>query len=179
MLVSTIFTMFYWGDWRVALVVLGFLPVTGALMSVAMASMMPMDQGKQGKQDKDGEQNKSAGAIVGEVVLGIRTVASFCAERQFYADYSTQADQSQPQTQTRPRPQPLTLIPTPTPIPNPTLSLTPTGGEHSGQGPASRRPRRHSQRRGHGRHLRHLWFAALLWPMARRQRAPLQPRAQA
>ena len=29
MLVATIFTMFYWGDWRVALVVLGCLPVTG------------------------------------------------------------------------------------------------------------------------------------------------------
>ena len=72
MLVATIFTMFYWGDWRVALVltrtptptptltltpsltltltlarrvalvVLGCLPVTGVLMSVAMASMMPM-----------------------------------------------------------------------------------------------------------------------------------------
>ena len=92
MLVSTIFTMFYWGDWRVALVVLGCLPITGVLMSVAMASMMPMDQGKQGKQEKDGAQNKSAGAIVGEVVLGIRTVASFNAETQFYADYSTQVD---------------------------------------------------------------------------------------
>ena len=92
MLMSTIFTMFYWGDWRVALLVLGCLPITGVLMSVAMASMMPMDQGKQGKQDKDGAQNKSAGAIVGEVVLGIRTVASFNAESQFYAEYSTQVD---------------------------------------------------------------------------------------
>merc|ERR1719155_42665 len=93
MLVATIFTMFYWGDWRVALVVLGCLPVTGVLMSVAMASMMPMDQGKQGKQDKDGAQNKSAGSIIGEVVLGIRTVASFNAEQQFYQDYAGQVDE--------------------------------------------------------------------------------------
>ena len=56
------------------LIVLGCLPITGALMSIAMASMMPMDQGKQGKQDKDGKQNKSAGSIIGEVVFGIRTV---------------------------------------------------------------------------------------------------------
>ena len=41
MLVSTIFTMFYWGDWRVSLIVLGCLPITGALMSIAMASMIP------------------------------------------------------------------------------------------------------------------------------------------
>ena len=77
----------------VPLIVLGCLPITGALMSIAMASMMPMDQGKQGKQDKDGKQNKSAGSIIGEVVFGIRTVASFNAELQFYEDYAGQVDE--------------------------------------------------------------------------------------
>ena len=84
--------MFVWGDWRVALVVLGCMPISAVLMSIAMAAMMPMDMGKQGKQDKDAKQNKSAGSIVGEVVLGIRTVASFNAELQFYEDYEAQVD---------------------------------------------------------------------------------------
>jgi len=42
--------MFYWGDWRVTLLVLGCFPIMGAAMGIAMAAMMPMDQGKQGKQ---------------------------------------------------------------------------------------------------------------------------------
>eukprot|EP00308_Calcidiscus_leptoporus_P018999 CAMPEP_0119386014 /NCGR_PEP_ID=MMETSP1334-20130426/94021_1 /TAXON_ID=127549 /ORGANISM="Calcidiscus leptoporus, Strain RCC1130" /LENGTH=45 /DNA_ID= /DNA_START= /DNA_END= /DNA_ORIENTATION= len=33
--------MFVWGDWRVWLIVLGCLPISGILMSVAMAAMMP------------------------------------------------------------------------------------------------------------------------------------------
>jgi hypothetical protein len=62
MLVTVVFTMFYWGDWRVTLLVLGCLPIMGAAMAVAMAAMMPMDQGKQGKKDKDADAKKSAGA---------------------------------------------------------------------------------------------------------------------
>ena len=91
MLVTTVVTMFVWGDWRVSLVVLGMMPISGILMGVAMAAMMPagMDQGK---QDKDAKQKKSAGSVVGEVVLSIRTVASFNAEQQFYDEYATQVD---------------------------------------------------------------------------------------
>jgi len=92
MLSVTIFTMFYWGDWRVSLVVLGCLPINGIMMSIAMAAMMPMDQGKQGKEDKDAKQNKSAGSIIGEVVMSIRTVASFNAEVQFSDEYNNQVD---------------------------------------------------------------------------------------
>ena len=84
--------MFVWGDWRVSLVVLGCMPISGILMSVAMEAQMPMDQAKQGKQDKDEKQNKSAGSIVGEVVLSIRTVASFNAEQRFYDEYEAQVD---------------------------------------------------------------------------------------
>lgn len=92
MLVTVIFTMFYWGDWRVTLLVLGCFPVMGVAMGVAMAAMMPMDQGKQGKKDKDADAKKSAGSMVGEVVLGIRTVASFNAEVKFYNDYCETMD---------------------------------------------------------------------------------------
>ena len=93
MMVSVVFTMFYWGDWRVTLVVLGCFPIMGAAMAVAMAAMMPMDAGKQGKKDKDADVKRSAGSMVGEVVLGIRTVASFNAEIKFYSDYCTQMDE--------------------------------------------------------------------------------------
>ena len=34
------------------------MPISGVLMGVAMASMMPMDQGKPGKQDTHAEHNK-------------------------------------------------------------------------------------------------------------------------
>jgi len=90
MLVTTVVTMFVWGDWRVSLVVLGCMPISGVLMSVAMAAMMPIPDQKQ--DDKDAKQNKSAGSVVGEVVLSIRTVASFNAEQQFFDDYSAQVD---------------------------------------------------------------------------------------
>ena len=92
MLVTTVVTMFVWGDWRVSLVVLGCMPISGVLMSVAMAAMMPIPDQKQ--DDKDAKQNKSAGSVVGEVVLSIRTVASFNAEQQFFDDYSAQVDAS-------------------------------------------------------------------------------------
>ena len=88
----------------------------GASMGIAMAAMVPMDQGKQGKQvstatllrcvptpvltpstpspcqDKDAGAKRSAGSMVGEVVLGIRTVASFNAEVKFYDDYCETMD---------------------------------------------------------------------------------------
>ena len=47
MLVTTVVTMFIWGDWRVSLVVLGCMPISGVLMSVAMAAMMPIPDQKQ------------------------------------------------------------------------------------------------------------------------------------
>ncbi|EOD24007.1 hypothetical protein EMIHUDRAFT_427164 [Emiliania huxleyi CCMP1516] len=89
---TMLFTMFYWGDWRVALVTLGCLPIMGVTMGIAMQAAMPMDQAKQASKDNDNEVKKSAGAVIGEVVLGIRTVASFNAEVKFYEDYCKQMD---------------------------------------------------------------------------------------
>jgi len=93
MLVTVLVTMFVWGDWRVTLVVLGCMPIMGVLMSIAMAAMMPMDQAKAGKKENDQDAKKSAGSLIGEVVLGIRTVASFTAEIKFYGDYCAQVDE--------------------------------------------------------------------------------------
>jgi len=89
---TMLFTMFYFGDWRVALVTLGCLPIMGVTMGIAMQAAMPMDQAKQASKDNDNEVKKSAGAVIGEVVLGIRTVASFNAEVKFYEDYCKQMD---------------------------------------------------------------------------------------
>ena len=57
-------------------------------MGIAMASLM--DTGpKKGAEDKAGgaANEKTAGALVGELVTSIRTVASFTAEAKFYKDY--------------------------------------------------------------------------------------------
>ncbi|EOD31964.1 putative ABC transporter [Emiliania huxleyi CCMP1516] len=89
---TMLFTMFYLGDWRVALVTLGCLPIMGVTMGIAMQAAMPLDQAKQASKDNDNEVKKSAGAVIGEVVLGIRTVASFNAEVKFYEDYCKQMD---------------------------------------------------------------------------------------
>ena len=53
MLVTTVVTIFIWGDWRVSLVVLGCMPISGVLMSVAMAAMMPIPDQRQDDKDAD------------------------------------------------------------------------------------------------------------------------------
>ena len=81
MFVTTLVVMFTAGDWMVCLVVFACLPVLGGAMGTAMAAAMPMGDGN--KQDKDADKKKNAGSLIGEVVLGIRTVASFNAEVRF------------------------------------------------------------------------------------------------
>ena len=51
-------------------------------------------QAKKAQAEKRKAKEKNAGQIVGEVVLGIRTVASFNAERLFYQQYETQINRA-------------------------------------------------------------------------------------
>ncbi|KAL1522400.1 hypothetical protein AB1Y20_017390 [Prymnesium parvum] len=88
MLVTCIVVMFVAGSWRVALVVLGFFPIMAAAMALALASIMGGSQSA-GKVDETESNEKTAGSVIGEVVTGIRTVASFNAELRFFDDYST------------------------------------------------------------------------------------------
>ena len=80
-LVAGTILMFVLGDWRVTLVTFATFP----LMAFAMAAEMEQAVGEQAvSEDPDAQKEKSAGALVYEVVLGIRTVASFGAEERFY-----------------------------------------------------------------------------------------------
>ena len=49
-------------------------------------------RGEAAAQSKKAVAEKSAGALVGEVVLAIRTVASFNAEQKLYDDYCKGVD---------------------------------------------------------------------------------------
>jgi len=82
--------MFVFGDWRIALVVLGLFPVMAVCLGVAMATMM--DVQKKGAADDGKDEEKTAGSLVGEVVSAIRTVQSFNAEQHLYRDYCAQVD---------------------------------------------------------------------------------------
>ena len=90
-LVSGIGLMFVFGYWEICLAMFGGLFVMVPAMSLQMMLYMGQDgeetKKAQGKTTKKAAEQKTAGALVGEVVLGIRTVASFCAEHKFYNDY--------------------------------------------------------------------------------------------
>jgi ATP-binding cassette subfamily B (MDR/TAP) protein 1 len=84
--------MFIFGDPLVCLVVLAALPVMGVSMSLQIILFSGGAVGDHAAGDEpgsgaDGKRVKTAGALIGEVVLGIRTVASFTAEHKFYEDY--------------------------------------------------------------------------------------------
>jgi ATP-binding cassette subfamily B (MDR/TAP) protein 1 len=84
--------MFIFGDPLVCLVVLAALPVMGVSMSLQIILFSGGAVGDHAAGDEpgtgaDGKRIKTAGALIGEVVLGIRTVASFTAEHRFYEDY--------------------------------------------------------------------------------------------
>ena len=87
---AVIITWFF-GFWEVnVMLVFGFLPVITIVSMLMMALLYGAESaGKETQAQKDA---KSAGALVSEVVLGIRTVASFGAEQRFYEDYCKQVD---------------------------------------------------------------------------------------
>ena len=77
--------MFALGDWAVSLVVLGALPLMGVAMTLQVTLLAG---GKVGDENKVGDEktegtgrraaaSRSAGALISEVVLGIRTAACF------------------------------------------------------------------------------------------------------
>ena len=79
--------VFLFGYLYLALLMLVSLPLMGLAMSIQILLFTGGDGGNTGKVEHNEGAEKSAGALVGEVVTGIRTVASFNAEQKFYADY--------------------------------------------------------------------------------------------
>lgn len=89
-LVVLIVLNFVYGPWQLALALLGALPCLlacmGLLTAVLMGDQLAAQKGKEVKSVK-GLAEKSAGKLLGEVVLSIRTVASFNSEQRFLDDY--------------------------------------------------------------------------------------------
>ena len=76
---------FIYGYWQLALVMTATIIPISLAMKISMIVMMGA-----GRLD-DGSGSK-AGSLMGEVVVGIRTVTSFGAERRFHEAYCTQVD---------------------------------------------------------------------------------------
>ena len=84
------FLVFKYGYWQLGVVMLASAPV----MAVAMGLLLVVVFGiKNPRPTGEGPQaQKNVGSLVGEVVLGIRTVASYGAERRFYEEYERTCD---------------------------------------------------------------------------------------
>jgi len=82
--------MFLLGDWRISLMALGTVPLIGFGMAAEIQAVSGAE--KAGAAKVGAEEERGAGALVGEVITGIRTVASFNAEHRFYEDYCKRVD---------------------------------------------------------------------------------------
>jgi len=83
------------GPWQLGLAMLFVFPAFMGIMGIVINAIA----GDEIKESKGQENNsksalaeKSAGKLLGEVVLSIRTVASFCAEQRFYDEYCEGVD---------------------------------------------------------------------------------------
>jgi len=82
-----------YSDWRILLSWLAFIGIMGVTMPLFQAFVTGEDQieaaKKKGIEDKSklGQATNSANKIVGDAVMGIRTVASFNLEQLFYDDF--------------------------------------------------------------------------------------------
>jgi len=86
---------FAFGSWQITLYMMAAFPLMGVLMScVLMAAAGDQLREQQGKEKtgKAAVADKEAGQLIAEVVLAIRTVASFNAEHHIVADYNKQVD---------------------------------------------------------------------------------------
>ena len=92
--VGSCFVIIFWKcSWQLAFAWMGMMPIMGVIMSVQMAFMTggsDEDKKKKGIEptSKKSIAESSANKIVGEAVLGIRTVASFNLEQRFYDGYT-------------------------------------------------------------------------------------------
>ena len=83
------------GSWQITLYIIAAFPFMGIVMgTVAMAIAGDDIRKKQGKETKGvkAAKEKEAGALIGEVVLAIRTVASFNMEHDFVEHYNASVD---------------------------------------------------------------------------------------
>jgi ATP-binding cassette subfamily B (MDR/TAP) protein 1 len=96
--IATMLTIIFgFGPWQLGLAILGALPVLVICMVSFLvivgggADEMAKNRGKQ-PTGKKAVAERGEGALIGEVVQSIRTVASFGAEEKFFADYCKSVD---------------------------------------------------------------------------------------
>ncbi|KAL1519342.1 hypothetical protein AB1Y20_022868 [Prymnesium parvum] len=91
---------FIFGPWQLSLSLLGLYPMVGGAIGFIVAAATG-NSGKVKNRSKGGEaadesqgqaEERTAGALIGEVVLAIRTVASLNAEQKLYEDYCRGVD---------------------------------------------------------------------------------------
>lgn len=92
--------IFSWGQWQLALISLAILPIlsisvmTRTRTSGAQRNSRATSEVSAGKTLSDTfekvakDESKTAGALIGEVVLGVRTVVAFNAQRHFFEEYA-------------------------------------------------------------------------------------------
>ena len=94
-LVSMLVLVFWFGPWQLALFLFGAVPVIMCVMGV-MITVLAGDEIKaqKGQEVKSAHHvaERSAGKLLSEVVLSIRTVASFNAEERFYNEFVVGVD---------------------------------------------------------------------------------------
>ena len=97
--ISFLYVVARYSDWRLLLCWIGMVAIMGVVMPLQVAFISAEDAAdtakKKGVEDtsKVGKETASANRIVGDAVMGIRTVASFNLEQRFFDGYerSTQA----------------------------------------------------------------------------------------
>ncbi|KAL3893462.1 MAG: hypothetical protein SGPRY_014216 [Prymnesium sp.] len=95
-IVTLLLFTFLFGPWQLALSLFGMLPAMVLMILLLMITLLGGKDKlkKHAGQDVGGEKEAvelDAGRLMGEVVLSIRTVASFTAEERFYHQYCISA----------------------------------------------------------------------------------------
>jgi len=86
--------IFMFGYWQLVLVLFGAMPVFAA--ATALQIRVRMGDKQKGAVNVESDSAHAAGAIVSEIVSGIRTVMSLSAERRLFNRYASLVDQSRP-----------------------------------------------------------------------------------
>jgi ATP-binding cassette subfamily B (MDR/TAP) protein 1 len=91
-LVFGTFLVFTYGYWQLAALMLASTPLITAAMGLLMAVVFGIRNPRPTGDGPQAEQHGGFGVLIGEVVVGIRTVAAYGAERRFYETYAAAAD---------------------------------------------------------------------------------------
>jgi len=84
--------VFTYGYWQLGALMLASTPLMAAAMGMLMAVVFGLRNPRPTGEGPEAQRHGGFGALIGEVVTGIRTVAAYGAERRFYEAYAAAAD---------------------------------------------------------------------------------------